>query len=266
MTGAASGIGRATSIGFAQQGCTKLALLDLNEAGLEETKSKVTAVLEDKDADILVIKTDVSSEDSVAAAFSSIRSHFKRIDYSVQCAGIGSPGLDSASCSLELFDRQHAVNMRGVWLCAREAIRTMREQTLDAEAYQGSDIAPHRAQRGSIVNVASTLAVSALAVTAPYCAAKGGVLALSRADAIDCIKHRIRVNCVMPGLVDSPMTTPDAEARRYMEENVLPKVPYGRWGSPEEVGDVCVFLTGNRASFVTGQAWAADGGLTAGAI
>ena len=266
VTGAASGIGRATSIAFARGGCMQLALLDLNESGLEESKSLVADIItsSNRTPNILVIKIDVTSADSVAAAFSSIKSHFNRIDYSVQCAGIGAAVVDSVSCSVELFDHQNAVNYRGLWLCTREAIRIMRDQTLDADAYPDAKISSTRAQRGSIVNISSTLALYSQTASAAYSAAKGGVLSLTRADAMDCVGHRIRVNAILPGLVDTPMTKPTLEVRSWLEEKVLPRVPMTRMGQPEEVADLCIFLAGNKASYITGQGWAADGGATAG--
>lgn len=264
VTGAASGIGRATCLEFAELGCSKFALLDRNKAGLEETKSLITKILSEKEPDIIVVEIDVTSPESVTTAYSTIKSHFQRIDYSVQCAGLGAPSVDSASTSLETFDLQHAVNCRGLWLCARETIKIMQNQSLDTEAYPNAKIAPRRAQRGSIVNIASTLAIYAQPLTAAYCAAKGGVLALTRADAMDCVKYKIRVNCVMPGLVDTPMTNPDPALRQWLEETVVSRVPIGRIGQPEEVADVCVYLSSNKASYVTGQGWAVDGGLLGG--
>lgn len=266
VTGAASGIGRATCVAFANGGCSRLALLDRNLAGLEETRALVSkiAISSQRTPDILVVQVDVTSPKSVANAYSSIKAHFNRIDYSVQCAGIGSPIIDSISCSVELFDRQTAVNYRGLWLCTCEVIKIMQGQTLNSEAYPDADIPAPRAQRGSIVNISSTLALYAQASCAPYSGSKGGVLAVTRADAMDCVSHKIRVNAVLPGLIDTPMTMPNAEERAWFEKNVASRVPMRRMGQPEEIADLCVFLSGTGASYVTGQAWGADGGALGG--
>ncbi|KEF54728.1 uncharacterized protein A1O9_09170 [Exophiala aquamarina CBS 119918] len=266
VTGAASGIGRATCLAFANGGCSKLALLDCNVAGLEDTKALVSQIISSsqRSPDLIVIEVDVTSPEAVTHAYSSIRTHFSRIDYSVQCAGIGSPIIESISCSVEIFDRQTAVNYRGLWLCTREVIKIMQGQTLNTEAYPEANIPATRAQRGSIVNISSTLALYAQAFCAPYSGSKGGVLAVTRADAMDCVSHKIRVNAVLPGLIDTPMTMPNSEEREWFEKNVASRVPMRRLGQPEEIADLCVFLSGTGASYVTGQAWAADGGALGG--
>ena len=267
VTGAASGIGRATAITFAREGCSRFALMDRSALGLQETRDLVSKNLQSaktSSPDIFIVEVDITSAESVTKAFASIKGHFSRIDYSVQCAGIGSPIIDSVECSLEVFDRQTAVNYRGLWLCTREVIKIMRDQVLDVVAYPEANIPSHRAQRGSIVNISSTLALYAQTFCAPYAGAKGGVLALTRADAMDCISRQIRVNAVLPGLIDTPMTSTSKEDRVWLEENVASRVPIRRLGQPEEIADVCLFLTSNKASDVTGQAWGVDGGALGG--
>lgn len=266
ITGAASGVGRSAAIAFAREGCTQIALLDRDEAGLEETRKLASAILisQNKKVSISSFKTDVSSEQSVLAAYKAIRDQFGRIDYAVNGAGLGAPDADTINTSTEVFDHHIGVNFRGLWLCVREVLKIMHTQPLDSEAYPEANIASGRAQRGSVINIASTVAVSAIPSVAAYTAAKGGVIALTRADAIDCVKYQIRVNVVLPGMMDTPMTGKSVEMRDMLEEKILPFVPMRRMGKPEEIADVCVFLAGNKASFVTGQAWASDGGFLAG--
>lgn len=270
ITGSASGIGRATAIAFAEAGCTQFALLDLNEAGLETSKElvtdSITATSPSATPVIATIKVDVTSPESIASAFVAVKTRFTRIDYSVHCAGIITFGGASADCPIEDFDRQNAVNYRGLWLCAREALRVMREQTLDAEAYPNAGISHTRAQRGSIVNISSGLALSSQANSPAYCGAKAGVLALTRSDAIDYAAQRIRVNAVLPGIVDTPITNPTPEIRAWLEANPVQKTPMKRMGLAEEVADVIVFLASNKGSFVTGASWSVDGGFGAGYV
>lgn len=268
ITGAASGIGRAAAIAFAEAGCTRLALLDLNEAGLQTSKDivaqTVSAISPSKTPDISIFTVDVTSPESVTAAFSAVMAHFPRIDYSVQCAGIITFGGPSASCPIDDFDRQNAVNYRGLWLCSREAIKIMHDQALDSDAYPDAKISPLRAQRGAIVNISSGLANYSQSGSPAYCGAKAGVLALTRSDAIDYVGQRIRVNAVLPGIIDTPITNPSPEIRKWLEENPVQRTPFKRMGTAEEVADVIVFLAGNKASFVTGASWSVDGGFGAG--
>ncbi|KIW15732.1 hypothetical protein PV08_05782 [Exophiala spinifera] len=272
ITGAASGIGRATAVAFAEAGCTRLVLLDLNSAGLETTR---TLLLEKfnhttipggsvKPLEIGFYQVDVSSAESVTAAFAAAKDKFSRIDYSVHCAGILVFSGGSADCPIESFDHQTSVIYRGLWLCSREAIKIMRSQPLDSEAYPDALIPAHRAQRGAIVNISSGLALYTMPGSPAYSGAKAAILAITRSDAVDYATDRIRVNAVLPGVVDSPMTNPSAEVRAWLEANAVPRHPMNRFGHPEEVADVCLLLAGNKASYVTGASWSVDGGWAAG--
>lgn len=172
--------------------------------------------------------------------------------------------IGKQSDSLEQFDKQIAINYRGLWLCTRETFKIMSNQELDSEAYPGAEIMPIRAQRGSVVNLASNLAQYAQPQSAAYIGSKGAVCALTRADAMDYASQRIRVNAVLPGITDSPMTNPSSEVRAWLEEVPVQRVPFKRFGLPEEIADVSVFLSGNGASLVNGVNLAVDGGLVAG--
>jgi NAD(P)-dependent dehydrogenase (short-subunit alcohol dehydrogenase family) len=263
ITGAASGMGRAVAIALAAAGVSGLALLDLNEAGLKETEN--LAKSENEKVAVGLFTCDVTQETSVATAYHASKEKLGRIDYAIHCAGIVSFQGPSADCTLEAFDKQNNVNYRGLWLCSREALRIMRAQTLDNEAYPEAKIAPHRAQRGSIINISSGLALYSQAGIPAYCGAKGGVVSITRTDALDYAAQRIRVNSVLPGVVDTPMTNVTPEIRAYMEEGPVRKAtPMRRPGQPEEIADVCLFLSSNKASFVTGASWSVDGGFCAG--
>ncbi|KAJ9602507.1 hypothetical protein H2200_013050 [Cladophialophora chaetospira] len=265
VTGAASGIGQATAIAFARSGCRKIALLDRDESGLAETRTQILAITKtnQRPCEVEVIPFDVTSAESVASAYSSIRQKFGRIDYAVQCAGIVVFG-SSTETSIEDFDKAISVNYRGLWLCTRQILQVMTDQTLDAEAFPDANIPSARAQRGSIVNLSSDLAYNAQPNTVAYIGSKGAVTALTRADAMDFVGQKIRVNCVLPGIVDSPMTKPTPEVREWLENNAVRETPAKRFGLPEEIADVAVFLASNKASFVTGANWAVDGGRLAG--
>ena len=267
-----SGIGRATALAFAEAGCSRLALLDINEAGLEITRtllleqSRPTTSTTDtaKALEIGIYKVDVSSPEDVASAFAATKDKFTRIDYAVHCAGILVFSGGSADCPIESFDQQTSVIYRGLWLCSREAIKIMRAQPLDSEAYPDALIPATRAQRGSIVNISSGLALYTMPNSPAYSGAKAAILAITRSDAIDYADDRIRVNAVLPGIIDSPMTNPSPEVRAWLQANAVPRHPMNRFGQPEEIADVCVFLAGNKASYVTGASWSVDGGWVSG--
>lgn len=270
ITGAGSGMGRATALAFTQAGCTGLALLDINEAGLSATKDlvqKLEAFPSGTPPKVETYICDVTSETSVHDAYTAAKEALTRIDYAVHCAGIVTFQGPSAICTVESFDKQNGVNYRGVWLCAREALRIMLAQTPDAEAYPEANIAPARAQRGSIVNISSSLALSSQSGIPAYCGAKAAVAAITRSDAIDYATQGVRVNAVLPGVVDSPMTTSDPDTLKWMLENPVAKAtPMRRFGQVDEIADVCVFLSSNKASFVTGSSWTVDGGFCAGYV
>jgi NAD(P)-dependent dehydrogenase (short-subunit alcohol dehydrogenase family) len=199
----------------------------------------------------------------VASVYAAVKCAFGRIDYSIHCAGIGSFGA-TADSTVEEFDQVNSVDYRGLWLCSREALRVMREQKLDSEAYPEAQIPEARAQRGAIVNISSGLALFVQPACAAYCGAKAGVLGLTRADAIDNANERIRVNAVLPGVIATPSTITNPDVLAFMEAMPVKQTPFKRFGLPEEVADVTVFLAGTKASYVSGASWSVDGGFTAG--
>jgi NAD(P)-dependent dehydrogenase (short-subunit alcohol dehydrogenase family) len=190
-------------------------------------------------------------------------SKFQRIDYSVHCAGLFVPGGRSTECSIADFDLQNNGSYRGLWLCAREALKIMVSQSLTSEAYPDAQIPEHRAQRGAIVNISSGLASRWQENIPAYIAAKAAVVALTHCDAIDYVGDRVRVNCVLPGIVETPMTTPNEHVRKYMEDGPVQRTPMRRFGRPEELADTIVFLAGWKSSFTTGAEFNVDGGYCA---
>jgi len=248
---------------FAKLGCRNIALIDIDSAGLEETAKSLEKTMPPKEGKIHTEHCDISNAESVAKAFEHIVHLFTRIDYLVNAAGIMVFNEPSADSSIESFDRVQSINYRGLWLCSRQALKVMSRQSLDCEAYPDAGIEPARAQRGSIVNISSALGVQVMAGSPAYCAAKAGVLSLTRSDAVDYSPYRIRVNAIMPGLIDTPMTRPTREIEEYLDGVAERQAPMRRKGTAQEIADVVLFLSGNKASFVQGAAWAVDGGCLA---
>jgi NAD(P)-dependent dehydrogenase (short-subunit alcohol dehydrogenase family) len=264
-----TGIGLAVAKAFVAAGCSGVALVDLNEAGVEAVAAIQVRgdtfshgqrnTFEQK---IHTYGCDISNEASVVSTFEKIRRDFGRVDYAVNCAGVNATGKPSAELSADQFDRVLAVNLRGSFLCSREEIRTMKAQSLDADVYPG--IPAVRGQRGSVVNIASGLGVVSMPNTPEYCAAKAGVMGLTRSDAVDYAAHRIRVNAVLPGATMTAMSHGNEEYRIAVEALAVDVLtPMRRWGRPEEIADACLFLCSNRASFVQGVSMPVDGGYLA---
>ncbi|RVX67702.1 hypothetical protein B0A52_07825 [Exophiala mesophila] len=172
VTGGGSGIGRVVAHRLAVAGCTKIALLDLNQAAMDLVRSWILSEMTTEELKILTLVCDVTDESSVTAAFNNIRQEFSRLDYAINCAGITLPPSPTDACSMSDFDRTMAVNLRGLFLCAREELRIMKAQPLDSEIYPG--IPTLRGQRGAIVNISSGLAIAAMSNSPAYCSSKAG--------------------------------------------------------------------------------------------
>lgn len=259
-----TGIGAAVARAFAVSGCLDIALCDIHTTGLETTQQLINKdVSPGTNLNISLYTCNVADPASVIETFAKILSKYKRIDYAVNSAGVNTTNKPSTESTVEEWDRINGINLRGLWLCVREEIRAMKTQTLSCESYLDSNIPPHRAQRGAIVNIASGAGLVAIPNSPAYCASKGGVIALTRTDAIDYSLHRIRVNCVCPGITDTPMIDSAPGEKQMLEKAIVPQVPMKRLGQPEEIADAVLFLCSHKASYMQGAALAVDGGYLA---
>jgi NAD(P)-dependent dehydrogenase (short-subunit alcohol dehydrogenase family) len=245
VTGGASGIGWASAERFAAEGAA-VVVVDLDGQGAEEAAAKLTGA-----GHVAVgLAADVSSASDVAAAFARTVEVLGRIDVLFNNAGIAVGG-SVLTVAEDAWDRCFAVNVKSVLLCSRAAVPHM-------EAVGG----------GSIINTASVAGLVAVENAAAYCAAKGAVISLTRNMAIDLAARNIRVNAVCPGTTLTPMVERLVVARGGGDRDkgmamTVAKYPLGRLGHPGEIAAVAAFLAGDDASFVTGQAFTADGGMTA---
>ena len=194
----------------------------------------------------LAVRCDVSRAEDVKAALDCAVETFGRLDFALNNAGVEQPITATADLTEEEWDRITRVNLRGVFLCMRHEIPLMLKQG-----------------GGAIVNTSSGAGVRGFAGQAAYCAAKHGVVGLTRAAALDYAKANIRVNAVCPGIIETPMMdrfsggTPEGRAR------VIAQEPVGRMGRPEEIAAAVVWLCSDAAAFVVGHAMVIDGGQTA---
>jgi len=233
VTGASSGIGAACAQRFASEGATV--------AGLDVAKPADPHPL------AFFVECDVRDEERIRQAVAAVRERLGGIDLLVNAAGVSSAGgIDTLP--VEEWDRVLDINLKGTYLVSKHVIPAMRE-----------------AGRGSIVNLASIEGIEAFESQAAYNASKGGVVLLTRNMAIDYAQAGIRVNCLCPGLIETPMTSMLHDPaladmrRKFIEQHML-----RRPGRPEEVAAAALFLASDEASFVTGHALVVDGGFTAG--
>jgi NAD(P)-dependent dehydrogenase (short-subunit alcohol dehydrogenase family) len=235
ITGAASGIGRASALAFASAGAS-VALLDIDARGLADTAAAVRAA--GARAEVLV--ADVRDLRAVTGAVGRAVEAFGRLDAALNNAGVPGPYVPLDEYSEEDFMRILQVDLAGVWRCMRAEIRYMRARGT-----------------GAIVNTSSMLGAAAMPDNGAYVAAKHGVHGLTRAAALELGGTGIRVNAIAPGVTRTGMTS-------AASDDLLRTVPLGRIAEPEEIATAAVWLCSPEASYITGSVLVADGGWLAG--
>jgi NAD(P)-dependent dehydrogenase (short-subunit alcohol dehydrogenase family) len=244
VTGAGSGIGRATAVLFAQEGAA-VGVVDVNSAAAAETVEQIAA----NGGKALALTADIVQQAQVAAVFDQLVGEFGHVDVLYNNAGTNSSGSVLTSTEDD-WDRCMAINVKGTFLCSQAAARLMVQ-----------------AGRGSIINQGSVAALVGIANFASYCASKGAVVALTRSMSVDLAPLGVRVNAICPGTVYTTLMEPMLVARGGGDLQkglamTVSKYPIGRLGTPEEIAQVALFLAGDESSFVTGSVITADGGMT----
>lgn len=243
ITGGADGIGGAASEVFAKEGA-RVVILDINETAGNLTEQTLRA----KGADVKFIKTDISQEDSVKAAFREIKGDYGRVDVLYNNASVFLGGKDTRIHEVEsgIWDKVLSINLNGIYYCSKYAIPLMMEQG------------------GSIINTASSAGVVGVPGCAAYSATKGATIALTRSMAVDYGKYNIRVNCIAPAAIatdmvkESNLNDPDFDNDFFLKQIT----PLRRWGTPKDVANLAAFLGSDEGTYLNGVIIPCDGGIT----
>lgn len=239
VTGGSFGIGRVTAILFAQQGA-KVAVVDW-----VEDQETINAI-QQAGGEAIFIKCDVSKDREVRAMVEQTVSAFGRLDYAFNNAGIEGESAITHEVTEENFDKVIGVNLKGVWLCMKYQIPHMLRQG-----------------EGAIVNCSSIAGVIGFPGIPIYTASKHAVIGITKTTALEYAQSGIRVNAVCPGAIQTPMIDRFMEKNRASKEQMVINEPMGRFGEPEEIAEVAIWLCSDASSFVTGHALLADGGWVA---
>jgi NAD(P)-dependent dehydrogenase (short-subunit alcohol dehydrogenase family) len=242
VTGAASGIGRATALAFASAGAA-VVVADVSDESNQET----ARLIENQGGRVLAVRCDVTRSEDVEDALRRTVGAFGRLDIAFNNAGVEQPVEPAAEVTEEQWDRIVDINLRGVFLCMRHEIPLMLE-----------------CGGGAIVNTSSGAGVTAVKGQAAYTAAKHGVVGLTRAAALDYAQENIRVNAVCPGIIDTAMMERFTGDTTEGRQRVIGQEPVGRMGTPEEIAAAVLWLCSDAAAFVVGHALVIDGGQTVG--
>jgi NAD(P)-dependent dehydrogenase (short-subunit alcohol dehydrogenase family) len=241
VTGGGSGIGRATSLLLAKQGA-KVMIADYVPEGAQKT----VAMIKEAGGTADCLAADVSVTKQVEMMVAKTVETYGRIDGAFNNAGIEGKMAGTIDTSEENFDRTIAINLKGVWLCMKYEIPQMLNQG-----------------GGVIVNTASIAGLVGFEGLPAYNASKHGVVGLTKTAALEFAQKNIRVNCVCPGVIQTPMVARLMDGGGMNENDMRAGEPVGRFGQPQEIGEGVVWLLSDAASFVTGHSMVIDGGWIA---
>ena len=238
VTGAGSGIGRASALRLAAAGAS-LVVSDIDGAAAADTVAAITAA----GGTAMAMRCDIADEASVEAMVQAVVDTYGHLDFAHNNAGIMGIQQRLADFTLEQYERIMAVNLRGTFLCLRAELKIM---------------VPQRA--GSIVNTASAASLKGAAADSIYTASKHGVAGLTKTAALEYARSGVRVNSVCPGVILTGMMQTVEESSPENYEKAKRLMPIGRYGLPEEIAEAVLWLCSDASSLMTGQMMAVDGG------
>ncbi|HZL51935.1 MAG TPA: glucose 1-dehydrogenase [Terracidiphilus sp.] len=239
VTGAGTGIGQAIAIAFAQEGAAVVIDYVGNASISKDTIARIDAM----EGKSLGIEADISIPEQVNALIHQTVAAFGKLDIFVNNAGIEKK-FAFVDYPLEEWQKIMAVNLTGPFLCSQAAAKQM--------IVQGGS--------GRIINISSIHEDLPMPTNAPYCASKGGLRMLMRTIAVELAPHQITVNNIGPGAIYTPIDK-DVESDAKLNDRILAEIPMGRWGKPEEVAQLAVYLASDDAAYITGSTHFIDGGM-----
>ena len=241
VTGASSGIGKATAIAFAQKGAAVI-VSDINVEGGEATAQHINQ----DGGTALFVKTNVANDQEVQRLVEQCLQTYGRLDHMINNAGIGQGLFYFDQITNKHWDKTIAVNQTGVFYCMRAALKVMKKQ-----------------RKGCIVNTASAAGIGAAPRMGAYAASKHAVVGMTKTAAVEFGKYGIRVNAICPTVINTPMGDGYLSDNEALQQMMLQSVPMRRFGSPEEVAKTICWLCSEEASYLNGVALPVDGGSTA---
>lgn len=237
VTGAARGIGRAIAIKYAKLGAN----LVINYRSSEEEAISLENELKELGVEVLVVKADISNFEDASNLILKAKERFGSVDILVNNAGITKDGL-VMRMKEEDFDRVIKVNLKGVFNCIRAVTPIMVRQ-----------------KSGKVINMASVVGITGNAGQLNYCAAKAGVIGMTKSLAREVGSRGINVNAIAPGFIETDMTNALGEKTK---DTIMESIPLKRLGKVSDIAEVAAFLASESASYVTGQVISVDGGMS----
>jgi glucose 1-dehydrogenase len=240
VTGASSGIGKACATAMAREGAS----VAIDYVGPPDAANAVCDAIRKDGGKAIAVQADISQQDQVQNLVDETVRSFGRLDIMQNNAGYENK-LPFLETPFDVYQRVIAINLSGTWLGSQSAARQMVKQ----------------GDGGRIINTSSVHEDISMPTNAPYCAAKGGIRMLMRTIAVELAPHRITVNNIAPGAIYTAIDA-DIQANPALENELLSEIPLRRWGQPEEVAALAVFLASDAAAYITGATYRIDGGMS----